>query len=158
MCLAQQRHRRLPPITIATLAQRRRRVIAIGAVLTAATFLVIVTALNTLRGIGLGPHALYEDHVTIVAWAVSMVLCGFMIRRRLWNKGPLDAIVAVVLGSDIGSVIWLTIWTWRCEPSWKVPLRAIAIVGLPVALAAVPLAAFGIVLADLRPQSRRRFG
>jgi len=76
----------------------------------------------------------------------------------LWSKGPLDAIVAVVFGSDIGSVVWLTIWTWRCDQSWKVPLRAIAIVGLPVALAAVPLAAFGIVLADLRPQSRRRFG
>ena len=96
---------------VATLAQRRRRVIAIGAALTAATFLVIVTVMiNTFWRIGLGPQDLYEDHVTVVAWSVSMVLGGFAIRRRFWSKGPLDVFVAVVLGSDIGSAIWLSIW------------------------------------------------
>ena len=146
---------------VATLAQRRRRVIAIGAALTAATFLVIVTVMiNTFWRIGLGPQDLYEDHVTVVAWSVSMVLWGFAIRRRFWSKGPLDVVVAVVLGSDIGSTIWLSIWYLPHDRFWMVPLRAlgIAIVGLPVALAAVPVGALGILLADLRPESRRRFG
>ena len=56
-------------------AVRQRRVVALGATMTAAIFLILLLVmLNTFWRIGLGPRSIfYEDRVTTVAWVISMV-------------------------------------------------------------------------------------
>jgi hypothetical protein len=136
-------------------------VVAFGAVIAAALFLSLLPAmLHTFYRIGLGPHGLlYEDHVTFTAWVVSVVAASFVVRRRIRGAGWLEVASAAVLGSDLGHTIWLTLWLPRAHP-WDGPIRALAIalIGFPLALLAASLGAFGTLLADLRPESRRQWG